>query len=226
MCKGANMRKRLIGLLLAIVLALGTIIFPLSDSNVQAVSKIVKAKAIYKKIMQEGKISYKDSGGEHSVNIQSFYLLDIDKNKIPELVIKSSTAENEFSVRYIYTMKDGKLKYCGNYTQKGQAGLQYSIKYKSIYHWWWTNGIGGWGSILYNIKNLKMKQYKYLYSSQESPDSDKMIFWYGNNIASAKKVSKEKYDLMSNKYLGKNLGKIKTYHFYNNTPANIKKVLD
>jgi len=206
------MKQKLLSLFLAFIL-LFEIIVPVSGNTVHAASEMDKAKALYKKILQKGEVSYRDNDGTHFVVIKSFCLLDIDKNGIPELVVKDAQADGSFSTRYIYTVKNRKLIYCGNYYQKGQAELQCSLKYKSVYHLWWTNSIGGAGSILYKLKKNKMKEYKYMYTSQESPTSDKIEYWYGNSRKTAKKINKKKYSLLYKKYFGE----VKLYVFCDNT---------
>lgn len=214
-----KIKRKVASLFLAAILILETIFVPVYTDTAQAASAANKAKALYKKVLQKGKVSYKNKEGTHSVTIGSFCLLDIDQNGTPELVIKESTAGYAFYACFIFTSKNGKLKYCDEYSVRGDSGLRYSAKYKSLCYGWWTNGIGGGGNILYQLKKYKLREYKYIYGSQESQTSDKMAYWYGNNKKTAKKVSKKKYDLMYKKYFSG----IKDYSFYDNTPANIKK---
>lgn len=215
-----KIKRKVASLFLAAILILETIFVPVHADTAQAASAANKAKALYKKVLQKGKVSYKDKDGTHSVTIGSFCLLDIDQNGTPELVVKESTAGYVFNDgSIIFTSKNGKLKYCGAYRDKTSANLQYNAKYKSLCYGWWTNGIGGGGNALYQLKKYKLKEYKYIYSSLESETSDKEVYWYGNDVKTAKKVSKKKYDLMYKKYFSG----IKDYSFYDNTPANIKK---
>lgn len=220
--------KKKMALWSAIVL-MSFVLLPVGREPVSAASgtaESVSAQAqlateIYKQALEDGTVSYKKDKKAYSVDIKSFCLLDIDQNGTPELIVKDASANSEISTRYIYTVKDGKLKYCGNYSQRGQAELQYSEKYKSIYYWWWSNSIGGSGNSLLKIKNGKLKQYKYLFSAVESQNSAKMVYWFGSTEKDAEKVSKKKFDSLNKKYFKD----FKTYSFYDNTRANIEKVL-
>lgn len=176
----------------------------------------------FKKILNQGKFSYKDENGSNTVEIKSFCLLDIDRNGIPELVVKDAPAEEAFSTRYIFCLKGKKAVCAGDYYQKGDAKLQYSQKYKAIKQWWWTNGIGGAGARLVQLKKGKLKGFKYIYECQESPESTKMVYMYGtSDYTDAKEVSKKMYDSVSKKYFSQ----MKEISFHDNSSGNVKKYL-
>ncbi|MCI9419352.1 MAG: hypothetical protein HFG32_04985 [Eubacterium sp.] len=140
-------------------------------------SSKTEALNLYKKALEK-EIAYEKDGDTGITSMKAFCLVDIDKNGIPELVIKA-TEEGGYGggTRYVYTVKGKKIKACGDFFQKGDGNeLQYYSKHKSISYWWWTNGVGGAGSALCKLKNFKLKPYKSIWSGQESPESAKMIY--------------------------------------------------
>lgn len=188
-------------------------------------SSKTEALSLYKKALEKGEIAYEKDGDTGTTSMKAFCLVDIDKNGIPELVIKD-TEEGGYGggTRYVYTVKGKKIKACGDFFQKGDGNeLQYYSKHKSISYWWWTNGVGGAGSALCKLKNFKLKPYKSIWSGQVSPESAKMIYQYGNGAKSMKKISKKKYDGLAKKYFDKK--DCKTYKFHNNTEKNREKYL-
>lgn len=178
-------------------------------------------KVLYKALLEKGTVSIKTDYGTSTYLIKSFYLLDIDKNGVPELIVKDGSSSETFSNRFIYTVKKGKVVYCGEYYVKGDRYLYYNSKYKAIYIWWWTNGVGGSGAMLVRLSGTKMKNYKYIWTGSEKVGSTKQIYMYGTSGIKAKKVSKKKFNSMLKKYFKGQ----KKYSFMNNTSANRKKKL-
>lgn len=179
-------------------------------------------KALYRALLEKGSFTYKNSYGRTgTAKAGSFCLLDIDQNGVPELIIKTGDANDTFAERHIYTVKSGKLAYCGNYFMRGDKYFYYNKKYKSIYTWWWTNGVGGSGAALYQISGGKMKPYKYVWEGNKSMGSSVREYYYGTSAEKSSKVSKSKYLSMVKKYFKGQ----KKYSFINNTSSNRKKKL-
>ena len=176
-------------------------------------------KTIYKQMLETGQVRYKSGSKTYMAAAKSFYVLDIDRNGVPELIVKDTEASNSFSTRYVYTIRNGKAVYCGGYYQKGDSKLYYNSKYKSLYMWWWTNGVGGVGSMLYRLSGSQLKAYKYIWSGAKSYGSSKQVYYYGTNAKKGKSVSKKTYNAMFKKYFKSR----KTFGFLNNTLTNRTK---
>lgn len=173
-------------------------------------------KKLYKNFLKKGKVTYKSGSYTYTDKIGSFCLLDIDKNGVPELIAKNSAAKDTFSTHYIYTVKSGKIVYCGNYYVKGDSKFYYNSKYKAIYTWWWTNGVGGVGGQLLRISNSKLASYKYAWEGYKSPGSSKRVYYTGTSAAKSKLVSKSTYTSYVKKYLKGQ----KAYSFLTNNDKN------
>ena len=172
-------------------------------------------KTLYRTLLEQGTFTYRTTSCTYTAKAESFCLLDIDQNGVPELIIKTGNANDTFAERHIYTVKSGKLAYCGNYFMRGDKYLYYNKKYKSIYTWWWTNGVGGSGAALYQISGGKMKSYKYAWEGSKSMGSSKRVYYYGTSAEKRSKVSKSKYLSMVKKYFKGQ----KKYSFINNTSS-------
>lgn len=175
-------------------------------------------KALYKSFLEQYTFTVNEDYN-WPVEAKSFCILDIDKNGVPELIIKNGLENESMCVRYIFTVKGGKVSFCGDYGQKGETGLRYSSKHKALNRWWWVNGVGGTGSMLLQLSGGKLKEYRYVYSGAESYGSSKIRYWYGYTSAKAKKVSKSTYQSKFNKYFKS----YKVYEFINNTEENRMK---
>ncbi|MDO4323773.1 MAG: Ig-like domain-containing protein [Lachnospiraceae bacterium] len=178
-------------------------------------------KAIYRATLEKGTITYSDRSGKRTAKAGSFALLDIDQNGVPELIVKDTEASGTFSSRYIYTVKSGKAVYCGTYNVRGDKYLYYNKKYKALYSWWWTNGVGGSGAQLFRLSGSAVKPYQYVWEGGESFGSSKWVYYYGTSAENCKKVSKSKYLSMVKKYFKGQ----KEYSFIDNTAANRMKKL-
>lgn len=188
-------------------------------------SSKTEALSLYKKALEKGEIAYEKDGDTGTTSMKAFCLVDIDKNGLPELVIKGSEAEMCVGdeTRYIYTVKGKKIKACGDYLQKGGGdGVRYYSKHKSIGYYGWTNGVCTWEALC-KLKNFKLKPYKLILVEQKSPEFEKEIYKYGNGAKSMKNISKKKYDGLVKKYFDKK--DCKTYKFHNNTEKNREKYL-
>lgn len=176
-------------------------------------------KTLYKSFLEQYTFTV-DKDYKWPIEAKSFCILDIDKNGVPELIIKNGLENDSMCVRYVFTVKGGKVHFCGEYGQKGESDLRYSPKHKALNRWWWTNGVGGVGSMLLQLSGGKLKEYRYVYSGAESYGSSKIKYWYGYSSAKAKKVSKSTYQSKFNKYFKD----LKVYKFMNNTEENRTKI--
>lgn len=183
-------------IILALSLFIGTQLYA---SGTDAKTTKTDAIAAFTKLLQKGEFSYKDEYGSRVVKIQSYCLLDIDQNGVTELIVKEVPAE-EIGVRYVFYAKGKKAVYAGDYFEKGYYTVQYSKKHKAIAQSWTVNQISGAGACLMRLKNGKLKSFKYVYESQESSNSTKMVYMYGSSEKNAKKVSKKTYDAAVKKY--------------------------
>ncbi|EET60763.1 bacterial group 2 Ig-like protein [Marvinbryantia formatexigens DSM 14469] len=178
-------------------------------------------KTLYKSLLTKGTVSYSDKNGKGTDKARSFALLDIDQNGVPELIVNNAETSGFFSTRYIYTVKSGKIVYCGRYYVRGENYLYYNQKYKAVYTWWWTNGVGGQGSQLFRLSGSTLSSYKYIWEGSDRPGSSKKVYYYGTSGEKNKKVSKSTYLSAAKKYFKGQ----KKYSFVNNTAANRKKKL-
>ena len=181
-------------------------------------------KTLYKALLEKSSITVNDkkSNGYFVIQPKSFLLLDIDKNGVPELIIKDMVASDGIaSGRFVFTVKGNKTYFCGYYYQKAEANLWYSSKYKAINCYWWVNGVGGMGYELLRVSGTNLTNYRYIYSGAKSYGSSKMIYKYGTSGKTAKNVSKSTHNAKYKQYF-KTYTK---YKFINNTVTNRKKKL-
>ena len=177
-------------------------------------------KALYKALLQKGSVVVKDGNYSHTEEMKSFLLLDIDKNGVPELITNSMQMNYGFLTCSVFTVRSGKVVYCGGYNEKGTSKLAYSSKYKAISVSWWTNGVGGAGLRLIRLSGTKLKEYKYMWTGAETYGGTKQIYLYGTDYKTAKKVSKSTFNKKTKKY-----NNSKKYSFTANTEYNrIKKL--
>ena len=183
-------------------------------------------KDLYRKELENGTFKYTEGKNSGTFKAKYFLLVNIDQKGVPELIV----APELYAIGhtgYIYTLRNRKLSYCGSYSHKGFRSFKYVKKYKSVYYSWWTNGIGGSGAQLLKMdSNGKLRPYKFFYECFKSMYSTKKLFYYGKSgIKDSKKVSQKKFKKLNVKYLGKKLGKVKTYEFNANTKTNRNKYL-
>lgn len=140
-----------------------------------------------------------------------YYVLDINKNGLPDLI----TCTGEFFDQYkVYTVYKGKVVYTGYYGIRGGAAhtLHYVSGSKGLLSENWTNGVGGIHDNLYTLSGTKFANTKYAYK-------DMYGYQTGTDSAHTKKVSKSTYESYIKKYF-----KItNTYKMLSNTSANRKK---
>ncbi len=182
--------------------------------QVQAASK--KYVKLYRTLLETGKRTVHTAVGSYDIKFVSFRLLDINRDKTPELIIKNTEPDKSFSTVMVYTVKKGKLVYCGEYYTKTFSDLLYSKKDKGIRDEWWTNGVGGYGYVTWGLNSKKKVAAKrWAWSGAESYGGTKLIYKKG---VKEKKTTKSKYNKYVKKYFAKK--RFKTYHFLKNTAAN------
>lgn len=195
----------------------GTAVITAKAGNKKLTCKVtVKGdyRKLYKAFLEKGKAVYKEGSNTYTDTINSFYVLDIDKNGVPELIALTG---DFFNYRHVYTVKSGKMVYCGTDSVRGDKKLYYNSKSKAICIFWWTNGVGGSGVRLLRVSGSKLVPYKYAWSGLSSTGSNgKPIYNYGTSYADAKSVSKSTFDAAINKYVKG----YKSYSFISNTAAN------
>lgn len=173
-----------------------------------------KYKKLYKKFLAKGIIKTK-SGSRVSINW--YYLININKSGVPELVVIQDGGG--MATYYIYTVSGGKVKLCGECTTRGIPSnppeFQYVSKYKSIETSGWTNGIGGVWANLFQLSKGKMV-LKHHIRSAEYPKKE---YYIGTTDTNSRKVGKAAH----NRYYKKYFSKAKTYKMIKNTAANRNK---
>lgn len=176
-------------------------------------------KKLYKKFLSQSKVK----AGKYLTKPEWYYVLNVDKKGVPELVITSCPGG---TTSYdVYTVSQNKVKYLGTYTARGISSVDptitYSSKYKGFIAEGWTNGIGGVWSNMYVVKNQKLKRKYHAMSYYPIPagsviPSDKEQYEIGTSY---KKTSKKKFTSYCNKYFKSR----KTYKMKKNTKSNRKK---
>lgn len=215
--------KRKLSLKKQIALAMAVVLCMLCFLPVRANAAAANYKSVYKKLLQKSKISYTDSYNIARTEKPSYFaLLDIDKNGVPELFVSSLKPDNAFLSTVIFSVKNGKAVFCGEYYHKGDSYIHYSKKHKALYDYYWINGVGGAGERLCRLSKYKLKEYKHLYAENKSAFSDVRIYKYASNGADLKTVSAAKSTSLYNKYFKETRQK---YTLKKNTAANRKKLL-
>lgn len=212
------MMKRKQFFLATILILLTALMLPVSASA--ASKKYVK---LYKKLLKEGKAAVTSGNNTYDVQIKAFLVLDINRDGTPELLVKDQKAAESMTSIMVYTVKKGKLFYCGSYSTRTNYGgaVSYSKKYKGVLDTWWTNGVGGSGAVLYGVPSKKHEltvKYK-AWKGASSFGSSTMTYEIKKNLVT---VSKAKYEKYINKYFDEK--NFKTKKFIANTAANRKKI--
>lgn len=181
------------------------ILMMIPSMNVNAVKSY---KKLYKKFLSQATVK----AGKEQISTDWYYILNIDKKNKPELII--ADVDSAYVAKYyVYTVSKNKVKYIGSCWTRGVSQtapyLQYSSKNKGIIGGWWTNGIGGWGSVMFQIKNNKIKQTRYAYESDKSFNDATRVYEIKK---SGNYVSEKKY----NSYIKKYFNSSKTYQMKKN----------
>lgn len=175
--------------------------------------KEVDYKSLYKKFLAKKQVS----AGNAKITPTYFYLLNIDKSGVPELIV---TEEPKSYCQYhVYTIRNSKVAYMGYCPAKGVIDtpiLCYSSKYKGILAEGWTNFVGGTWSKYYGISGTKLveKQGCRAWTNPEEYAINQT--GKGETV-----VLKETYSNFFKTYFED--GKIKNYTMRKNTATNRKK---
>ena len=194
-------------------------------TEVECTVEVTNYKSLYKAFLKKGSCKMKSGNYSYNLPLTSFQILDINQDKTPELIVKSSEPSYGLAMdeHYVFTIRKGKVAYCGSYAKKGEASVQYSKKYKAVRNSGWTNFVGGSWFHLFQLKNnKKIVQYKYVWEGFADEENTKYVYYIGDSDTKAKKVSKAKYNAFFKKYFNKNL--FKTYKFRKNTAKNRNKI--
>ncbi len=181
-------------------------------------------KSLYKAFLEKGTYRVKSGNYPYDLTLTSYQILDINQDKTPELIVKSSepSVGPAFDEHYVFTIRNKKVAFCESYMKRGEASIQYSKKYKAVRNSGWTNFVGGTWYHLFQLKNnKKIVQYKYVWEGYADQENTKYVYYIGDSDAKAKQVSKAKYTAFLKKYFNKKL--FKTYKFLKNTAQNRNK---
>ena len=173
-----------------------TITAKIGSKKLKCQIKIKDQRALYEKVLLQ-------SGGK------CFYLMDIDRNGTPDLIVSSNRG---VIVDYsVYTIKNGKVIYAGQCSGKGMTYqfLQYNTHYNGIHISWWTNGVGGSGSALWTLSGSKLVSTSRAYCSVAG-------FQTGKDEQHMKNVSQASF----NSYCDKHFRNCKQYTMWSNTSEN------
>jgi hypothetical protein len=157
---------------------------------------------------------YKSFLTSNQKTIKWYYVLDIDKNGVADLV--ASDGGGAMTNYVVYTIKSGKVVKTGECTTRGEnsysPNFYYVAKYHALMTSGWTNFIGGSWANLFVLSGSKLK-VKYHAREQHNPND---IYYTGTNDTSAKKVSKSSY----NSYCKKYFKNYKTIKLLSNSASN------
>lgn len=172
--------------------------------------KVTVTEGDYKKLYREFLAANRGSIGK-------FYVLNVDKKGVPELITIPTGLGGAIIHYDVYTVKSNKVVLSGSYAGKGMgAYVYYSAKAKALYASGWTNYIGGvWGN-LFGISKYKLVQTHHM----REASNPKAVYYTGKTDTSAKKVSKSAYL----KYFNKYYKGYKKYRMLENTAANREKL--
>lgn len=178
--------------------------------------KAVDYKRLYKKFLEKKSVK----AGKYTITPKYFYVLNIDKSGVPELIVTERPMG--LCTYYVYTVKNNKVSYMGEYTAQGVVAnppLYYSSKYKAVFAEGWTNFVGGTWQNYYGISGSKLVRKQHC-RAWTYPKNEYAI---GETNNKEKVVTKAKYNSFYKKYF-KN-GKIKKYEMQENTAANREKYI-
>lgn len=165
----------------------------------------------------ENSYSYKQGKATRTDVARSYYLLHLNSDDIPELIVTNMKPDVPGPTNFVvFTIKDSKVTYCGAFGDKNGCVLHYNSKQKALHVNHWINGVGGTGDTLWKVSNAKLKESKYAVTYM---NGSKRIYKTGTSSGSAKKVTKSKYNTyMKNYFKG-----IKTHYLnYNNETNRLK----
>ncbi|MDY3249200.1 MAG: Ig-like domain-containing protein [Candidatus Choladocola sp.] len=166
--------------------------------------KGIDYKNLYYEFLKKAETSFSYKEGLYTVTAKakSFYLMHLNSDKTPELIVSQNPSGSVGPEAFwVFTIKNNKVVYCGSVSQKDSSEMRYNTKYNALYTSWWTNGAGGAGEALWRVNGTKLQQYKYAYAYYEN---GKRIYKTGTNTDTAVKVSASKSTSFHNTYFNSN----------------------
>ena len=141
-------------------------------------------KKLYYDFLKQGEKSFtfKLFSNNYTDKARSFWLLNLNDDDIPELIVSIDSSGQETLA--IYTISNHKVAYCGFICDKGSS--RYNKKHRALHHSWWTNGNGGAGEKLLRVEGTTLKVYKYCYAYNKN---GKRVYKTGDNETNAQVVS-------------------------------------
>lgn len=196
-----SIQRKITALFLAITFLFAQ--FSLSTYEVSAAS--VTADTSWKKLYKNHLYSNRPTT---VLDLNGYYVLDIDKNGMPELI--TATCKQGITTYDVYTVKKGKMIHTGSAKSTGSyiplPIIRYSSKCKALHIYRGYKGYGTSGESLYRIVNGKLTE-------QFRADVSYIFkhYYKGNNSSNLKEVSKSTYNAYMKNY-------IKTYKAYKMLP--------
>ena len=191
-------------------------------ASVQAATP--KYVSLYRSLLKKKTIPVQSttSGYTYNYEMKSFRTLDVNRDGIPELFVKNTEPNKTFSTVRIYSVKNKKLFFCGEYGTKSETTIKYYKKYKGILNTWWTNGVGGTGAVMYGVSlkkdELPVRYWAWQGMSSSSPNAVKVY-----KIGKKQTITTEaKFNAYVDKYF--NLDNYRTYKFIRNNATNRGKI--
>ena len=218
-----NIGKKIVrtGVLLMLIFSVAFTTENVSTTMVQAASTRTKAMKAYKKFLKRG--SFTTNYGR-TYRIKGFTTIDINKDKVPELIIES-VDESGISV---FTYKKGIIRMLSDWIgqvwawDKGGEYIEYNPSQKALV----VRSHGGTGLSGYDlIQYKKGKMYTKLRINMSNYWLDGKVTRscsYSKYNGNGKECSYKTYKKFNKQYFtGK---KIRKYHFKKNTTANRNKL--
>lgn len=179
-------------------------------------------KELYYRFLKKAETSYTYKNGSYTCTAvaRSFYLLHLNSDKIPELIVCDQQAGTwGYAELRVFTIKNQKVVYCGGTGTRMGAVAGYNTKYKALHTGGWINGIGGAYDILWKVSGKKFKEYKY---ALEYESNGERVNQTGTSSSASKVVTAADAASFTNTYF--NPKHLKNYNMLNNTEANrVKK---
>ncbi len=200
-------KKYLVGMMVMMLLLLA------ASTNVWAASKKAKALKAYRKMLEASTVQWDDNGKTVRADTCSFALAYVNKDAVPELIVKSYFAGTLNGYYSVYTYKGGKVKFLVN------TGLEVGyVKKKGVLYGkrLFTVPQGGPGDAerYYKINNKGGIDYGLVYDSRVRVSYNYYKESYGANYKS-NALEKDSYSKAVNKLIGNrklvNTEKIKFY---------------
>ncbi|MBR6223257.1 MAG: hypothetical protein IKQ71_07450 [Lachnospiraceae bacterium] len=182
------MKKRIFSLFLALVMALCLV----PSANTYAAKRTKKAalKAYYAYLKSGKPQTYRDK------KYNKFTLMDLDNDKIPELVAQYKDREGTFVDYYVILAYDGSTVQTLDVSE-GVAGaggfrgnLSYMPKKGLIYNLTWSSGTGSQYNTLYSLKNGKFTTKVKMVNERDMKTYKLNYTWNGKKTTEKKQNAK------------------------------------